>query len=227
MKRICLAICLCLANSLTLAAGVADLSSSDAGSGLKEALTKGAEFAVNNLGRPDGFLGNPKVRIGLPDSLKKGEKALRALGMGKYADELTTTMNHAAELAVVEAKPILVAAVKKMTWQDAKGILTGGEDAATQYFKRSTSEQLTQKFAPIVKTATSKVQLADKYNKFAGKAATVGLIDKKDANLDSYVTHKALDGLFLMIAEQEKTIRKDPIGSGSALLSKVFGAIGR
>lgn len=226
MRRLCLAFIFTLASPFALASGVADLSSNEAGSGLKAALTKGAEFAVSNLGKPDGFLGNPKVKIPLPDSLKKAEKAMRTIGMGKYADELTTTMNHAAEQAVVEAKPILVDAISKMSWQDAKGILSGGEDAATQYFKRTTSGQLTQKFLPVVKKATSKVKLTEQYNKFAGKAAGVGLIGKKDADLDSYVTNKALDGLFLMIAEEEKNIRKNPVAAGSDLLKKVFGAIG-
>jgi hypothetical protein len=132
-------------------------------------------------------------------------------------------MNHAAELAVVEAKPILVNAVKNMSFDDARAILTGGADAATQYFKRATTTDLTSKFLPVVKDATAKVQLADKYNKYAGKASKMGLLDEKDANLDQYVTRKALDGLFVMIAEQEKAIRKDPISTGSALLKKLFG----
>ena len=138
-------------------------------------------------------------------------------------DELIETMNHAAELAVVEAKPILVNAVKNMSFDDARGILTGGDDAATQYFRRATSADLTAKFLPVVKQATAKVELADKYNDYAGKAAKMGLLDKKDANLDQYVTQKALDGLFLMVAEQEKAIRKDPMSTGSALLKKIFG----
>jgi len=147
--------------------------------------------------------------------------------MGKQADELVETMNRAAESAVVEARPILVNAVKSMSFADAKEILAGGDDAATQYFKRTTATPIGAKFLPIVKKATAKVQLADKYNQFAGKAAKMGLVDEKDANLDSYVTQKALDGLYLMIAEQEKAIRKDPVGSGSKLLQTVFGAIGR
>lgn len=208
------------------AAGLEDISNADAGSGVKDALTKGADYAVSTLGQENGFLGNDKVKIPLPGSLKKAEKTLRALGMGKQADELVDTMNHAAEKAVVEAKPILLDAVKKMSIQDAKGILTGGEDSVTQFFKRTSSDQLTQKFLPVVKNATKKVQLADKYNKFAGKAAGVGLIDKKNADLDSYVTQKAMDGLFLMIAEKEKSIRANPIGAGSDMLKKVFGALG-
>lgn len=209
-----------------LAIGLADLSNKDTVAAMKEALTKGSQAAVEMLARQDGFLGNERVRIPLPESLHKVEGLMRGLGMGKYADELVTTMNRAAETAVVEAKPLLVNAVKNMSVQDAKGILTGGEDAATQYFKRSTSAALSDKFLPIVKKATQRVKLADKYNAFAGKGAKLGLIDQKDADLNNYVTQKALDGLFLMIAEEEKKIRRDPLGSASSIISKVFGAIG-
>jgi hypothetical protein len=208
-------------------AGLADLSNRDASAGLKEALTKSSQAAVEMLAKHDGFLGNARVKIPLPEGLHKVEGLMRGLGMGKYADELVTTMNRAAETAVVEAKPLLVNAVKNMSVQDAKGILTGGDDAATQYFKRSTSSGLTEKFLPVVKSATQKVRLADKYNEFAGKGAKFGLIDQKDADLNNYVTQKALDGLFLMIADEEKKIRKDPLGSASSIISKVFGAIGK
>ena len=208
---------------LPFAVQAADVSSGEAASGLKETLTRGAEIAVDQLGKPNGFLGDKRVRIPLPDSIRSAEKMMRTLGAGKYADELVETMNHAAELAVVEAKPILVNAVKNMSFDDARAILSGGDDAATQYFRRTTSTDLTTKFLPIVKQATAKVQLADKYNQYAGKAAKMGLLDKKDADLDQYVTQKALDGLFLMVAEQEKAIRKDPVATGSALLKKLFG----
>ncbi len=207
----------------SVSAFAADVSNTEASSGLKETLTRSAEIAVDQLGKPNGFLGDARVKIPLPDSIRKAEKMMRTLGAGKYADELIETMNHAAELAVVEAKPILVNAVKNMSFDDARAILTGGDDAATQYFKRATTGDLTTKFMPIVKDATAKVQLADKYNKYAGKASKMGLLDEKDANLDQYVTRKALDGLFVMIAEQEKAIRKDPISTGSALLKKLFG----
>ena len=207
------------------AAGLAEVSNNEAAAGMKGVLTLGAQAAVAALGMQDGFLRNERVKIPLPESLHKVEGLMRGLGMGKYADELVTTMNRAAETAVVEAKPLLVNAVKSMSLQDAKGILTGGEDAATQYFKRSTSTALTDKFLPIVKTATQKVKLADKYNEFAGKGAKLGLLDQKDADLNNYVTQKALDGLFLMIAEEEKKIRKDPVGSASSIVSKVFGAL--
>ena len=207
--------------------GVDDLSSKDTASGLKEALTRGAELAVGQLGKTDGFLGDKRVKILLPESARAAEKMMRTLGMKKQADELIETMNRAAEMAVVEAKPILTSAVKSMSFDDARGILTGGDDAATQYFKRTTSEAIGAKFLPIVKKATAKVNLAGQYNKYAGQASKLGLLDKKDADLDSYVTQKALDGLFLMIAEQEKAIRKDPIGTGSSMLKKVFGALGK
>ncbi len=208
---------------LPLSAQAAEVSGAEASSGLKETLTRGAEIAVDQLGKPNGFMGDARVKIPLPDSVRKGEKLLRTLGAGKYADELVETMNRAAELAVVEAKPILINAVKNMSFEDARGTLAGGDDAATQYFKRVTTTDLTSKFLPAVKEATAKVQLADKYNKYAGKAAKFGVLDEKDADLDQYVTRKTLDGLFLMVAEQEKSIRKDPISTGSALLKKIFG----
>ncbi|UCV07684.1 DUF4197 domain-containing protein [Dechloromonas denitrificans] len=207
-------------------AGALDaISTGDASAGVKEALAKGADYAVASLGKDNGFLGNSKVKIPLPGYLQKAEKGLRMFGMGKQADELVNTMNHAAENAVVEAKPILSDSIKKMSVQDAKGILTGGEDSVTQYFKRTSSEQLTRKFMPIVKTETKKLQLAEQYNSFAGKAASAGLIDQKDADVDSYVTQKAMDGLFLIIAEEEKKLRANPVGAGSDLLKKVFGAL--
>ena len=208
------------------ALGINDLSNKETASGLKEALTRGADIAIGQLGKTNGFLGDSRVKIPLPDSARAVESMMRTFGMKKQADQLIETMNRAAEMAVVEAKPILRDAVSKMSFDDARGILTGGDDAATQYFRRTTSDAIGVKFLPIVKKATAKVQLADQYNKYAGQASKFGLVDKKDANLDSYVTQKAMDGLFLMIAEQEKAIRKDPIGTGSNLLKKVFGALG-
>jgi hypothetical protein len=209
------------------AQSLASLSNQDAVAGLKDALTQSAGKAVSQLGTADGFLGNAKVKIPLPDSIKRVESGLRMVGMGKQADELVVSMNRAAEMAVKEATPILTDAVKKMSVQDAKGVLTGGDDAATQYFRRTTSDQLTQRFLPIVKKMTAKVQLAEKYNNLAGQAASFGLVSKEDANIDSYVTRKALDGLFLVIAEQERAIRKDPVGSATGMAKKVFGMLGK
>jgi hypothetical protein len=208
-------------------AQLASLSNQDAVAGLKDALIQSSGKAVSQLGAADGFLGNAQVKIPLPDSIKRVESALRMVGMGRQADELVVSMNRAAEMAVKEATPILTDSVKKMSVQDAKGILTGGDDAATQYFRRSTSEQLTQRFLPIVKKMTAKVQLAEQYNNLAGQAATFGLVKQEDANIDNYVTRKALDGLFLVIAEQERAIRKDPVGAASGIAKKVFGMLGK
>jgi hypothetical protein len=210
---------------IAFAASLAGLTDKEAGGGLREALTQGASVAVTKLGSTDGFLGNPKVKIPLPDGLRQAEKVMRAMGMGKQADELVVAMNRAAESAVSQAKPILVDAVKNMTVQDAKQILTGGDDSVTQYFRRTTSAPLQEKFKPIVAQATAKVQLAQKYDQLVGKAASFGLVKKEDANLDSYVTRKALDGLYLMIGEEERAIRKDPLGATGSLAKKVFGAL--
>ena len=207
------------------ALSLADISGKDAGAGLKEALTQGAGKAVDLLGRQDGFLGNPKVTIPLPESVQKVEGMMRGLGMGKQADELVTAMNRAAEAAVPQAKALLVNSIKKMSVEDAKGILSGGEDSATQYFRRTTSGQLAERFKPVVRGAIAKVKLAEKYDQFAGKAAKFGLVREQDAHLENYVTQKTLDGLFFMIAEEERAIRRDPLGQASNLLRKVFGAI--
>ena len=208
------------------AADLGSLSSSEAASGLKEALMQSAGKAVGKLGAVDGFLRNPKVKIPLPDSMKKAEKAMRMFGMGEQADELVLKMNRAAEAAVPEAKTLLVDAAKKMSVADAKSILTGGDDAATQYFRKTTSEPMAEKFLPIVKQATENVALAQQYNKFAEMGSRYGLVDKDQASLEQYVTQKTLDGVYLMMAEEEKAIRQDPMGQASNLLKKVFGAVG-
>lgn len=204
---------------------LASLSQGEAGRGLREALVSGVGQAVGSLSAADGFLGNPEVKIPLPPALEKAERTLRRLGMGRQADELVTTMNRAAESAVAEAKPILLDGIKKMTLADAKGILTGPEDSATRYFRKTSGEAILKKFLPKVKAATARVKLAEDYNRFAGPAAQFGLIEAKDADLDQYIAARAVDGLFLMIAKQEKAIRADPIGQSSKLLRKVFGAL--
>jgi len=206
-------------------AQLAQISNRDAVAGLKAALDKGAVYAVQTLGRTNGFFGDPRVKIPLPESLQTAERLMRSLGMGRTADELILTMNRAAEAAVPEAQKLLVDAVNKMTVQDAKGILTGGDTAGTEYFRRTTQDQLRARFLPIVKRSTAKVGLAQTYNQYAGEAARFGLVKKEQANLDAYVTDKALDGLYFMIAEEEKKIRRDPVGSASSIIKKVFGAI--
>lgn len=201
------------------------LSDADASAGLKEALQRGAVAAVGLLGKTDGFLGNPKVRIPLPSGLKSAAKLLEGLGQGDKVKELVTSMNRAAEAAVPESRQLLSDAVSQMTVTDAKKILTGGDTSVTQFFADKTRMPLGEKFLPIVTTQTEKVDLANKYNAVASKASGFGLVKKEDANVQQYVTRKALDGLYFMIGEEEKKIRKDPVGTGSALLKKVFGAL--
>jgi len=225
VRRFAFALGFFLSAGLVQASGLDGISNADAGTGVRQVLSKGAEYAVGTLGQQNGFLANSKVKIPLPGYLEKAESGLRMFGMGKQADQLVETMNHAAENAVAQALPILSDSIKRMTLQDAKAILTGGDDSVTEYFRRSSSEQLAVKFLPIVKSATSKLQLAEQYNKFAGKAASFGLVDKKDADIDNYVTQKAMDGLFLMIAEEERKLRANPVAAGSAILKKVFGAL--
>jgi hypothetical protein len=225
MKRIAVAAFAAAFAASASAISLGDLSNQDAVAGLKQALSQGAEYAVKTLGVKDGFLGNPKVAIPLPAYLQKGEGMLRMMGMGAQMDQLKLTMNRAAEAAVVEAKPILTNAVRQMSVQDAKGILTGGDTAATEYFRRTTSDEIGAKFAPIVKKHTDQLGVTAQYNQLAAPAAQFGLIDPKQSSIDGYVTQKALDGLFLMVAEQERAIRKDPIGQSSKLLQKVFGAV--
>lgn len=202
-----------------------DLSETDAAAGVRAALERGAIAAVGLLGRTDGFLGNPKVRIPLPGILEDAAKLLRATGQQKRVDELVTAMNRAAEKAVPEARTLLVNAVRSMSVDDDRRILTGGDTSVTDFFVAKTREPLGVKFLPIVTKATEKVRLAEKYNAVAGKAAGFGLLRKEDANLQQYVTGKALDGLYLVIGEEEKKIRRDPVGTGSAILKKVFGAL--
>ena len=203
-------------------AGVTNL---EASSGLKTALEKGALAAVALLGKTDGFLGNPKVRIPLPGYLEDASKLLRNFGQGQRIDELVTAINRAAEAAVPMGKDLLVSAVRGMNVSDAKTILAGGETSVTNFFVEKTRAPLGVKFLPVVTKATEKVGLANTYNEFAGRAAGFGLVNKEDANIQQYVTGKSLDGLYLIIAEEEKKIRQDPVGSGSAILKKVFGSM--
>ncbi len=215
---------LCLACNAH-AVNLSSLSNKDVVTGLKEALNRGTANAVANLGKTDGFFGNDRVKIPLPDAMQKLDRTLRNIGMGQYADELVLTMNRAAEAAVPEARTLLVQAVKEMSVQDAKGILTGGDTSATDYFQRKTTQKLSAKFLPIVQKSTAKVGVAQKYNQLASNAARLGLIDESQTNLDNYITQKALSGLFMMIADEEKAIRENPLDQGSKLLKKVFGSL--
>lgn len=227
MRGILRALLLLVICSQAWALGLADLTDKDASGGLREALAQGAEKAVGQLGTDGGFLNNPKVKIGLPESLAPMEGMLRTMGRGKDLDNLVATMNKAAEQAVPKAKGLLVDAVKKMSVDDAKKILSGGDDAGTQYFKEKTATQLAESFLPTVKESTDKLALSAQYNKLAGKASQFGLAKGDELKIENYVTKKALDGLYLMIAEEEKAIRKDPVGTATGLAKKAFGAIGQ
>ena len=208
-----------------LGAEAASLSEGDATLGVRAALERGAVVAVGLLGQSGGFLDNPKVRIPLPGFLNDAAQLLKLTGQQKRVDELVTAMNRAAEAAVPEAKALLVSAVKAMSVSDATRLIRAGENSGTNFFAEKTRAPLGVKFLPIVTQATEKVSLADKYNRVAGKASGFGLVKKEDANVQQYVTRKALDGLYLMIGEEERKIRADPVGTGSAILGKVFGAL--
>ena len=213
------------ASFAALAAETNTLTSEDAAGALTQALTQSIDAAVDRLGVTNGFLENPKVKIVLPGPLQKAEGLMRSLGVSKHADNLIVAMNRAAETAAAEAKPILLDAVQNMSMDDAKSILTGGDDSATQYFRSTSSEALSQKFLPVVKNATDQVGLLKRYNEFAGKGAKFGLVPEKHANIENYVTQKTLDGIFLIMAEEERAIRSDPVGRGNKLLQKVFGSM--
>jgi len=209
------------------AAGLDDITNRDAVNGLKQALTNGAQAAVAKLGKQDGFMGDSRIRIPLPPSMKRAEAMMHSIGAGKQADDLVLRMNRAAEAATPQAKSLLVDAAKKMSVQDAKGILTGGPDSATQYFKRTTSDALAQKFKPTVKKAMAKVKLAQAYDEIAASGTKFGLVKEDDSNLEDYITRRTLDGLFVGIADEEKKIRENPKAAASSIVKKVFGALAK
>jgi hypothetical protein len=198
-------------------------SESDAATGIRAALERGALAAVAQLGKSDGFLANPLVRIPLPGYLNDAAKLMRSLGQGKKVDELVTAMNRAAEAAMPEAKSLFVSTIKAISVEDALKVVRGNNTAVTEFFAGKTRSPLGEKFLPIVTRATEKVQLAERYNAVASKAAGLGLVKGDDANVQKHVTGKALDGLYFMVGEEEKKIRADPVKTGSAILRKVFG----
>jgi hypothetical protein len=208
-----------------LANPLASIKPAEASAGIKAALDKGVQVAVAQLGAADGFLGNPKVRIPLPGFLADASQLLKVTGQGARVDELVTAMNRAAETAVPLGKNLLLGAVKNMTVADATAVLTGGDDAVTRFFADKTRGPLGVQFLPVVQKATARVGLADRYNRVAGKAAGLGLIKDSEANIERYVTDKTLDGLYTVIAEQERALRANPAQAGSAILKKVFGAL--
>jgi hypothetical protein len=224
-KRATLAAALVLVSTVAFALSLADLSNQEASSGLKAALEKGATVAVAKLGVENGFLNNDKVRINLPGPLQQAMPLLKMTGQGQKLDNLVVSMNHAAEAAVPLAKPLLLDAVKSMSVTDAKNILTGGDTSVTDFFRQKTAAPLAQKFLPIVKKITDGNGLASAYNATMGQVAKTGMISSEQATVEGYVTQRALDGLFVIIGEEEKAIRSDPVGAGSAIIGKVFGAL--
>lgn len=192
--------------------------------GLKQALEHGTQGAVGTLGQVNGYLKNPPVHIPVPDQLQQAENLLRRVGAGKYADQFVTSLNRAAEAAAPQAKSIFLDVIRGMTIQDAVGILRGADDAVTQYFRRHSQARLTAAFRPVVARTTSEAGVTAYYKRFVQKAAATGLVDTHGLDLDDYVTRKALDGLFYMLAREEKRIREDPIARTTELLRKVFAS---
>jgi hypothetical protein len=205
---------------LVLALGAVDEKT--ASSGLREALRVGAQRAVALTSKPDGFFRNPQIRIPLPGQLESAAGLLRAMGMGAQVDELELSMNRAAERASKEALPVFTGAIKKMTIQDARGILGGDDTAATAYLRRTTGDDLRARFRPIVDTAMSQVGTVKTYDRFVGSVASVPFAGKPNLDLRAYVTEKALDGLFFMVGQEEKKIRTDPAARATVLLKSVF-----
>lgn len=215
---------LALAQS-TYAISLSDLTDQEASGGLKAEIEQGANSAVSQLGTENGFLNNDKVRIELPRILQKAKPLLKMAGKGDQLDELEIAMNHAAEQAVPLARALLINAVKSMSVEDARKILTGGETSVTEFFREKTEASLSQKFLPIVKKVTDKVGLSRKYDSVMSQASKYTSVPPEHATVEAYVTKRAMDGLYYQIAEQEKAIRRDPLGSGSKLISKVFGSL--
>ena len=216
---------LCLLTASAFALSLSDLSNKDAAGGVKAALETGATLAVAKLGVENGFLNNERVRIPLPKILEQARPLLKLTGKGQQLDDLVIQMNHAAEAAVPMAKPLLLDAVKSMSITDAKNILTGGDTSVTDFFREKTSSKLAVQFLPIVKKVTDRSSLSTKYNNTMSMAPKMGLVTREQATVEGYVTQRTLDGLYTMIGEEEKAIRADPIGTGSKLLGKVFGAL--
>ena len=230
-------------SSATGSAALAALTDTQVVGGLKDALGNGLQHAIANLGHDGGFLTNIEVKIPVPEKLQSAEKALRAMGQGKLVDDFLATMNHAAESAVPAAASVFGDAVKQMSIDDAKAVLTGPPDAATQFFRRTTSTNLYAKFYPIVQQATAKTGVTKAYKEMMAKASGAGsfggsfgsafggMADKyvgSDAlDVDAYVTNQTLDGLFKMVADEEKSIRANPLARTTDLMQTVFGAVGK
>ncbi len=215
-----------LALSPWASAGALDaITGKEAVQALRESLETGARAAIARLGKENGYFANPKVRIGLPKNFAKADRILRGLGQGKKVDDLILAMNRAAEAAAPQARELVVDAVKKMTVEDAKAILAGGDDAATTYFRKATEAQLAEKLLPVVRSVTDKSDLARSYNALSGKLMKLGGIQSELSTVENYVTEKALDGIYVLIADEERALRANPAQYAGSLLGKVFGLL--
>jgi hypothetical protein len=199
------------------------LTEKDAADGIKEALVNGTGQSVKVVSVTDGYWGNPEIKIPFPSEAQEMESKLRAVGMGKKVDEFNVSMNRAAEKAATEARPIFVAAIKGMTVRDAINIVKGADNAATMYLKNTTTPELVEKFQPVIKTSLDNVNATKYWTDLITIYNKIPLVKKMNPNLSDYVTRKAIDGLFIMIAKEEIKIRKDPMARTSELLKKVFG----
>lgn len=199
------------------------LAEADAAAAVREALKRAAGTAVGLLGKTDGFLANDKVRIGLPPALARAGEVMKKLGQGKRVDELVTGMNRAAEQAVPLARPLLEDAVRKMSVEDAIGLVRGSDSAVTDFFSRKTRQPLAAAFTPVVEPVTQRLALARQYDEVVGRASKLGLVQDAPKKVHQHVTEKALDGVFLMLAEEERKLRADPAAAATALLKRVFG----
>ena len=199
------------------------LTEKDAADGIKEALVNGTTEGVKLVSLADGYWGNAEIKIPFPQDAKEMETKLRALGLGNKVDEFNVSMNRAAEKAAADAKPIFVAAIKGMTVKDAINIVKGENNAATMYLKNTTTPELSAKFQPVIKTALDNVNATKYWTDLVTAYNKIPLVKKMNPNLTEYVTGKAIDGLFVMIAKEELKIRKDPMARTSDLLKRVFG----
>lgn len=199
------------------------LSDEKIGRGLKEALRIGTRNATRQTGRRDGFLGNDIIRIPLPPKLRKMDKTLRAVGQGDKIDEFVVSLNRAAERAAPAAREIFWNAILNMTFSDVKKIFKGGDTAATDFFREKTSGHLSEAFLPIVQEATDAVGVTQQYKQLSGTANSIPFVRVKLVDIDEYVVEKALDGLFYVLGEEEKKIRKNPAARVTDLLKEVFG----
>lgn len=200
------------------------LTTLEVAEGLKEALIKGISNGSDIASQLDGYFKNPEIKIPFPPDVKKVEDRLRQVGLGKEVDKFILTLNRGAEDAAKEAKPIFIAAIKQMTIDDAWAILRGDQDAATQFLVRTTSAQLKEKFKPVIRKSLEKVNATKYYGDIVTRYNQIPMVQKVNPDLDDYATDKAIAGLFVMIAQEEKNIRANPAARTTALLKRVFGA---